>query len=208
MNDEHAPTPNQPADAELWQRVRGGDDAAFGQLFERHCDAVYTFAGRRLGDWTEAEDVVSAVFLEAWRQREKVRPLDGSLRPWLFGVARNVVGNRLRSTQRRRRALSRTASEAPEPDFALEVDDRVDGARRAANVRTRLAGLPDSHREVLLLWAWEGLSYAQIAVALDLPMGTVRSRLSRARRAFTQEPATRVVTEDSPPATPEIENAC
>ncbi len=83
----------EPSDAALWLRSRDGDADAFGLLFERHATAIYNFCFRRIGDWAAAEDLLSIVFLEAWRRRDKELPPDKVL-PWLYGIATNVVRNR------------------------------------------------------------------------------------------------------------------
>jgi RNA polymerase sigma factor (sigma-70 family) len=167
-------------DAELWRLAAQGDSSAFGALFERHACAVYNFCFRRTGDWAAAEDLTSIVFLEAWRRRKDVRLKDGRALPWLLGVAVNVLRNRRRSERRHRAALARL----PIPrglDFADEVDGRLDDERRMRATLRTVAKLPRRQQEVLALCAWAGLSYEDAALALGLPVGTVRSRLSRAR---------------------------
>lgn len=167
-------------DMALWQRVVDGDGDAFAELFARHVDAVANYAFRRTANWSTAEDVTSLVFLEAWRQRRGVQFHQESILPWLIGVAHNVVRNMWRSSLRHRRALSRIRVEvaaAPEDDVAGRVDDE----RRMAQVRQLVDRLPAADRAVLELCAWARLSYAEASVALGVPVGTVRSRLSRAR---------------------------
>lgn len=167
-------------DAQDWPLVVGGDHRAFERVLDRHSDLVYRFVRRRTGDPSLAEDITAHVFLEAWRQRRTVRLLDGSLRSWLLGVAGNLVKRHWRTLARRDRAVARL----PRPwsgDHADDVADRVDEGQRLAEVRDRLMALPKAQRDVVLLWAWEGLSYAEIGLALNIPVGTVRSRLSRAR---------------------------
>jgi RNA polymerase sigma factor (sigma-70 family) len=170
----------QATDAELWQRAVGGEPDAFGVLFERHAKPVYNYLFRRTADWSLAEDLTSVVFLEAWRRRRDVR-LHGDLAlPWLLGVATNVLRNRRRSQWRYRAALQRLPNECG-VDFSDDADARVDDERRMRSVLRSLAGLPKRDQEVLALCAWADLSYEEAALALDLPVGTVRSRLSRAR---------------------------
>jgi RNA polymerase sigma-70 factor (ECF subfamily) len=169
-----------PTDAELWQRARDGEPDAFGVLFERHARTVYNYLFRRTADWALAEDLTSVVFLEAWRRREHVR-LDGGLAlPWLLGVATNVLRNRRRSQWRHRAALQRIPRERHE-DFAEDADGRLDDERRMRVVLRSLAELPRREQEVLALCGWAELSYEEAALALGIPVGTVRSRLSRAR---------------------------
>lgn len=171
-----------PSDVQLWQRAVDGDAGAFGLLFERHARAVYNACFRRTGDWSVAEDVTSVVFLEAWRRRAEVTFAGESVRPWLHGVAVNVLRNRWRSTRRHRAALQRL----PPPGTEQAVDDdvarRLDDQWRMRGVLVLVTRLPRRDREVLEACAWSGLSYEEAAIALGVPVGTVRSRLARARR--------------------------
>jgi RNA polymerase sigma factor (sigma-70 family) len=170
----------QATDGELWRRAVEGDPDSFGVLFERHVGAVYNYLFRRTADWSLAEDLTSVVFLEAWRKRADVQLEDDRALPWLLGVATNVLRNRRRSQWRYRAALHRLPRERVE-NFADDADARVDDERRMRSVLRSLGMLPRHEQEVLTLCAWAGLSYEEAAVALDLPVGTVRSRLSRAR---------------------------
>jgi RNA polymerase sigma factor (sigma-70 family) len=168
-------------DGELWRSAAKGDPSAFGALFERHADAVYNHCFRRTGSWEAAEDLASVVFLEAWRRRRDVALSGESILPWLLAVANNVVHNRDRSLRRHRRLLAKLPPAVVAPDPAEEAASRVDderAMRRVLEVFTRL--LPDE-QDVLALCVWAGLSYSDAAVALGIPVGTVRSRLSRAR---------------------------
>ena len=121
------------------------------------------------------------MFLEVWRHRRRVRLHDGSALPWLYGVATNVCRNAGRSRRRYLRAVARLPRPAPEPDHAQDVTDRLGSEARMRAVLDPGRALPAHEREVLGLVAWAGLSYEQAAAALDVPVGTVRSRLSRAR---------------------------
>jgi RNA polymerase sigma factor (sigma-70 family) len=168
--------------------VRAGDRDAFGQLFDLYARAVYNHGFRLTADWALADDVVSATFLEAWRLRGRVEPDGGSLRPWLLGIATNITRN-LRRGDRRYRAAALACSRLDQvvPDHAGTVDSRVDDGSRLAAAMAVLAALPRADREVFTLCVWEELDYASAAKALGIPIGTVRSRLSRAREKIRRE---------------------
>ena len=177
-------------DAELWRDAARGDESAFGTLFERHVQSVHRFCFRASADRAAAEDLTSVVFLEAWRRRRDVRLVRESALPWLLGVATNVLRNRRRTEARHRRALARLPREH-EPDFGDDAAGRLDDERAMQGALRRIAALRRGERDVFLLCAWHGLAYEEAAAALGLPVGTVRSRLSRAR-ARLREP-------DAPP---------
>ncbi|MEU2562845.1 RNA polymerase sigma factor [Streptomyces longispororuber] len=162
-------------------RIRGSDPDAFGELFDTYARSVYNHAYRLTGDWSTAEDIVSLTFLEAWRLRDRVTEDGGSLRPWLLGIATNVTRNQRRATRRHAAAVARLPRDEAVADFADEVAGRVDDEEQLALVRTALAKLRRADREVLALCVWSGLGYEAAADALGIPVGTVRSRLSRAR---------------------------
>lgn len=188
------------SDAIDWPLAADGDHDAFGRIFDRHADLVYKFARRRTGNPTVAEDIVSQVFLETWRQRHDVTLLDSSLRAWLIGVARNLQRRHWRTSDRRNRAIDRLTPAINTSDPNDAVIDRVDAAADLARVRERVDALSDNHREVLLLAVWEELSYDEIAAVLDVPIGTVRSRLARARQNLEDDgtrPAERASTSSS-----------
>ncbi|MEU4408188.1 RNA polymerase sigma factor [Streptosporangium sp. NPDC023963] len=163
-------------------RIRAGDPDSFSKLFDDHARSVYNHAFRLTGDWSAAEDVVSLTFLEAWRLRSRVDTDGGSLRPWLLGVATNVARNIRRAARRHADALARLPPGEATPDIAEEVAARVDDGELLASVRTALDALRRPEREVLALCVWAGLGYTEAAEALGVPVGTVRSRLSRARK--------------------------
>jgi RNA polymerase sigma-70 factor (ECF subfamily) len=168
------------SDDELWQRSRGGDAQAFGLLFERHARALYNYCFRRVGNWATAEDLLSVVFLEAWRRRGKtLQP--GKVLPWLYGIATNVVRNERRSQRRFAAALNRIRMVEPTSDFAELAAERLDDERQARAALGLLGKLPKREQDVFFLCSVEGLSYDDASHALGVPLGTVRSRLSRAR---------------------------
>ncbi|MFF7631552.1 RNA polymerase sigma factor [Kitasatospora sp. NPDC008050] len=165
----------------LRSRLRAGDQSAFGELFDEQAQAIHRYANRVLGDSTAAEDVVSLTFLEAWRLRAKLHEEGESVRPWLFGIATNVLRNTTRAARRHRAALNRLPAREDVPDFADELVGRLDDGDRLAAAHRALARLRRAEREVFTLCVWSGLGYAEAAEALGIPVGTVRSRLSRAR---------------------------
>ena len=176
-------------DVSLRARVRDGDPRAFGELFDECSRAVYNHAFRLLGDWSSAEDVMSLTFLEAWRLRDRIDAEGGSLRPWLLGIATNVARNTRRTAWRHGLAVSRLPrGEVEVPDFAEEVVQRMVDAGRVAAVSKAFWRLRRSDQDVLALCVWAGLDYAEAAEALNIPVGTVKSRLSRARKRLLREP--------------------
>jgi RNA polymerase sigma-70 factor (ECF subfamily) len=174
----------------LRARIRAGDREAFSELYDAYARAVYNHAQRLTGDWSTAEEVMGDTFLDAWRNRERLEPDGGTLKPWLLGMATNKARNANRGLGRRLAFLARRPAPPPVADFADETAGRLDDARRLAAVRQVYGRLRRGEREVLALCVWSGLDYAQAAEALGVPVGTVRSRLSRARerlRRLTDE---------------------
>lgn len=167
--------------AQLRARARAGDADAFGAVFDACAKSVYNHAFRLTGDWSTAEEVMAMTFLEAWRGRDSILADGGSLRPWLLGIATNLARGLRRTARRHRTALARLAVADELPDFADDVSGRLDDVARVKALHRALAGLPGPELEVLALCVWSGVSYADAAEALHIPVGTVRSRLSRAR---------------------------
>jgi RNA polymerase sigma-70 factor (ECF subfamily) len=170
-------------DRELWAAAVDGDAGAFGALFERHSRAVYNFAFRSTANWATAEDAASDVFLTAWRRRGDVvfTTESGSVLPWLLGVAANQLRNQRRSGRRASAALGRLNAREVQPDHSDETVGRISDEAQMADVQAVVEQLPQPERDVLALCAWAGLDYEEAAIALAVPVGTVRSRLSRAR---------------------------
>ncbi|MCX4726909.1 RNA polymerase sigma factor [Streptomyces sp. NPDC090052] len=167
-------------------RIRAGDRQAFADLYEEHAPAVYNHALRLTGNWSTAEEVMSETFLAAWSRREWLEPEGGSLVPWLLGIATHKAYNANRGLRRRLAFLAHRPPPPAVPDFAEETAGRLDDSRRLAAVHAALSGLRRQEREVLALCVWAGLDYAQAAEALGVPVGTVRSRLSRARARLSR----------------------
>ena len=153
---------------------------AFATLYDRHAAPIYRFAGRRLGDQM-ADDVVAETFLAAFRRRKRYDLRRADARPWLYGIAANVMGKHRRAEVRMLRAFARTGIDPVADGHADRIDSQVSAAAVQRDLAAALAGLPGD-RDVLLLIAWADLSYDETAAALGIPVGTVRSRLNRARR--------------------------
>ncbi|MEU6825395.1 RNA polymerase sigma factor [Streptomyces atriruber] len=189
-------------DLSLRARIRAGDAQAFAHLFRQHAAAVHAHAARWLGDPGPAEDVVSLTFLEAWRLREKLLDDDGfaaqarhddgsddtddGLRAWLFGISTNVLRNTRRAARRHKaaldRLLDRRSGTGTVPDFTDALIGRLEDAERLSAATAALRQLRPREREVFALCVWSELSYADAAMALRVPVSTVRSRLARARQ--------------------------
>jgi RNA polymerase sigma-70 factor (ECF subfamily) len=169
----------------LWQRSAGGDGQAFAELYERHARTIYNYLFRRLADWSEAEDLTAVVFLEAFRRQKDVVVIEGKLVAWLYGIATNVLRNRRRALWRHRRLIAQLEHEprdAVEPDAAA----RAQAAARMRVVLEQVSRLPRAQQDVVALCVWSDLSYEEAAIALGVPVGTVRSRLSRARAVMAE----------------------
>lgn len=154
----------------------------FAQVYDRHAAVIHRYVSRRLGD-EMADDVVAETFLAAFRWRQRYDLGRANARPWLYGIAANMIGKHRRSEISRLRALARAGALDSVPDgYADRVDSRVAAAAVQRQLIGALAGLSAGDREVLLLIAWADLSYEETATALGIPLGTVRSRLNRARK--------------------------
>ena len=153
------------------------DLSDFERLFERHAPELLRYCFRRTADAAAAEDLVSAVFLEAWRRRSDFRA-GADARPWLYGIATNLAHGQRRARRRHATGLARLAATRPEGSPPDEVLERQHEMR---DVLAAVAALPRREHDVLALCVWSGLSYEEAAGALGVPVGTVRSRLSRAR---------------------------
>jgi RNA polymerase sigma factor (sigma-70 family) len=184
-------TSTGPSDAALWQAAAAGEHGAFGELYDRHATAVYNYLLRRATDWSVAEDLTAAVFLQAWRRREDVVFAGDSALPWLLGVARQLRRNATRSRLRYQAALGRAGRElvpaGTAGDPAELVTGRLDTERQLQHLRTAIAGLPRQQREAIELCVYAGLDQQAAAVALGVSVGTIKSRLYRARQRLATE---------------------
>ena len=172
------------SDVVLWTRARRGDAEAFAEIYTRHAHAVYGFCLWRTADPQAAEDAAATVFLEAWRRRNRLSLETSSAAALLLGIANNVVRGHWRTSRRQGRALARlriaVPSDGPGPESAAIA--RIDAFRHVREAAEAIESLPRREREVLTLIADRDLSYEEAASALGVPIGTVRSRLARARR--------------------------
>lgn len=154
----------------------------FGHVFDRHVDALHAFFIRRVGP-ALAEDLTAETFARAFAGRDRFVAVHPSAAPWLYGIATNLVHSSRRGERRRLAAYARAEVRVElQKDAFAEADARVDATRLASRITGVLLDLNAGDRDALLLFAWEQLSYAEIATALDIPVGTVASRISRSRR--------------------------
>jgi RNA polymerase sigma factor (sigma-70 family) len=165
--------------------IRDDPQRSFGLLFEQHSTTIYNYCFRQTASWDAAEDLTSTVFLEAWRSRDRLVVQGDTVLPWLYGIATNVCRRRRRTMFRQWRAMRRLSPGVDQPDPAEDVAGRVDDERRMADVLAVLRRLPSGERDVVALVVWEELDYRSTATALGIPIGTVRSRLNRARRRLS-----------------------
>jgi RNA polymerase sigma-70 factor (ECF subfamily) len=175
------------SDAELLRQVRAGTASAFAELYRRHQGPLYRFALLRCGSPDTAADVVQEAFMGLLTERFRFDPLRGQLQHFLFGVARNLI---LKIEESRQRQVALPDS-GEDDEAELEVADEAAGPlarllenEAAEEVRRALALLPAHYRDVVILYEMHDLAYAEIAQVCQVDIGTVRSRLSRARTAL------------------------
>ncbi len=161
------------SDEAEWSSAVRGEGEAFGRIFDRHRERVYRHGYRLVPTAADADDVVAIAFLEAWRRRDAIRFVDGSMLPWLLVTATNASRNLTRSSRRHSALLRRLPPETDHPDPADSVDD---GDAQAA---LRTLSLDD--QRIVPLCVLEGFSEREAATVLGIPPGTVKSRLSRAK---------------------------
>lgn len=153
----------------------------FSELYRRHARDIHQYAARRLGD-AAADDITADTFLSAFRSRTRFNPEHASAKPWLYGIAANLISKQRRSEVRALRALARTGRDPVAESWVDRADSRVMAQAAHAELAGALAALSAGDRHVLLLVAWADFEYQEVADALSIPIGTVRSRLNRARR--------------------------
>jgi RNA polymerase sigma-70 factor (ECF subfamily) len=158
-----------PSDAEV----------TFDVLFERHHDRVRRYVVSRVGP-DAADDVVADTFVEAFRARRRFDATRGQdAAPWLLGIATNMLARHRSAERRWLERQARALAERPDEPFDERAVERADAGDRRADLVASLAALPERERTPLLLHVLGGCSYEDVAIALDVPIGTVRSRISR-----------------------------
>ncbi|MEE4546284.1 RNA polymerase sigma factor [Streptomyces sp. V4-01] len=179
-----APLEHPPAgaldDADLIARSTA-EPEAFAELYDRHAAGLHRYVLRRLGAGP-ADDVVGETFLIAFRERARYDAARREARPWLYGIAARLIGRHRRSEVRAYRALARTGVDPVAASWADSVEGQVAAQAARVPLAAALGALSDGDRHVLLLVAWADFSYDEVATALGIPLGTVRSRLNRARK--------------------------
>ena len=149
--------------------------SSFGELFNRHATTMFRYFVRRVGP-DDADSLLGELFRIAFEKRMRFDTERAEARPWLYGIASNLLARRRQGEARRLDATARLVNTSiAASDVSSEVDARLDASRLWAAVAAAIATLPQGERDALLLFAWEGMPYDQIATALDVPVGTVRS---------------------------------
>ncbi|SMC84495.1 RNA polymerase sigma factor [Lentzea albidocapillata] len=169
-----------PPDTRLWEQIAKGDHAAFTELFERHAEAVWNYAYRLTASWSQAEDLLSATFLTAWRKRGDAQLVRDSALPWLYTVTANRARTEWRASRRALRLVTKLTPQ-DERDHADEVAARTDAQRRLAEVVAAIVKLPASEREIAQLCLLGDMSTADAAALLGIAESSVRARVSRTR---------------------------
>jgi RNA polymerase sigma-70 factor (ECF subfamily) len=184
MSRSSAPPPPEDTAEPDRPNFAGPDPAAIlGRLFDQHADPLHRYLARRVGQAT-AQDLVAETFLTAFRQRHTYDAARAGARAWLYGIASNLLRRHVRTELRALRATARLAGghDQHTDGHAERVAERVDAQSRVGQLADALTRLSEEDREVLLLSAWAGLNTVEIAETLNIPAGTVRSRLHRVRR--------------------------
>ena len=160
------------------------DPAAFGEIFDRHFVRIHGYLARRAGSQL-ADDLAGETFAIAFAARERYDLDYENAAPWLFGIATNVLRGNRRAWTRAKQMLEHLPVHVQEPGEDRSLDE-MDARRRAATLGPLFRRLSEQDTATLLLYAWEDLTYEEVAAALDIPVGTVRSRLNRVRRTAAE----------------------
>ena len=165
------------SEAGLLARVAAGDEPALAALYDRMAPLAYGLALRIVGGADAAEDVVQDAFLRIWHRADRYEPGRGDARPWILRVVRNVAIDRLRTTDARVRAETRSQSDVTLAAVPEQPDETAARSQRARRLRSALAGLPAEQRRALEIAYFEGLSHSEIAARERMPLGTVKTRI-------------------------------
>ncbi len=182
MSSDAAATKTPSDDTELMRRVQTGDEAALSALMQQWELAVKAVIGRIVLNASEAEELAQETFVRLWQQRGRYRP-DAPFRPWIFAIAVNLARNRLRWWKRRPVVALEDWTEVPAEDGTIADGEtrRLDRAERATAVLEAIARLPTDLRETIVLFEYEGMSYAEIAETVGASSKAVENRIARAR---------------------------
>jgi RNA polymerase sigma-70 factor (ECF subfamily) len=170
------------SDSDIIRRSRD-TPAAFAELYDRHAATIHRYAARRAGS-TTADDIMSETFLVAFERRESFDLERDDARPWLYGIATTLLHKHARLEARAWKGMVADGAAALNHDAIEAVGSRIDAEVAVRTMASAIRRMPARDRDALLLYAWGDLDYEGIAQALDIPVGTVRSRLNRARRTL------------------------
>jgi RNA polymerase sigma-70 factor (ECF subfamily) len=182
-----APTPRETDSAVIRRSL--SDPRSFELVFERHWARLHAYCASRAGD--AGEDIAAEAFRVAFDRRRRFDLRHDDAGPWLFGIATNLLREHFRRAERARRAGERLSGD-PATEATDDALGRVEAERLGPQLAHALGSLPAPDRDALLLLAWGNLDYEEIARALDVPIGTVRSRIHRARARLQ----THLITEE------------
>lgn len=185
-NDDKA----QPTDEELIARFQQGDTYAFDQLVHRYKDPLLNFIFRFIGDVNEAEDIVQDTFYRVYKNKHYYKEV-AKFSTWIYTIAGNLAKTELRRRKRRRifsihkETPSEKEFELPDPD--RDPEDLVNSAITEKHIQKAISNLPPKFRQVIILRDVQGFSYEEISAMIKVPLGTVKSRVNRARLRLQED---------------------
>ena len=185
MREQLAEQYEPVSDRLLMQRFQAGEDAVFDTLFQRYQAPLYTFILRMLGDPVGAKDMLQETFIRVWERRDQYREI-AQFSTWLYTIAANLVRSELRKRKLRRWIpLGHTSDDQPEidpPDDSIGPEELANSSGLRVKINSALQKLPREFREAVILRDINDLSYEEIALSLNVPVGTVKSRVNRGRQ--------------------------
>lgn len=187
---DDSPAPVETSDTELVYRVSLGDTAALEALYNRYARVVYSFAMRIVGDPMLAEEVLQEVFVRTWRQADRFQRSRGNFGSWLLSITHNLAIDEIRKRQRRpQKSDSVDVSDAlfGLVDEATNVEEAAQAGALRVRVKTALLVLPDAQREAIELAFFSGMSQREISTHLDVPLGTIKTRMRLGLKKLRQE---------------------